>query len=240
MPELQLREMLTALRAECGHSTNVAHGLNDRESMVYLLNRTQLDLWSDYQWPFLAIDRDVQLANGSRYYPYPADLAFEDINQVWLLNGTVICTLDYGISPSQYLDYNSDADARSWPPRRWSHNADTGSFEVWPIPDSSAPQGKLRLRGTKHPAPLVNDSDVATLPWRIIVLTAAAEVLAKEEDPASGVKAKRAAELIRRLKTQQGSHKSGVTSYGQAMGHHAPRVGLDHIPSGYGQGPRRS
>jgi hypothetical protein len=58
---MQLREMLTALRAECGLSTNVAHGLNDRESMVYLLDRTQLDLWEAWDWPFLTVDRDIAL-----------------------------------------------------------------------------------------------------------------------------------------------------------------------------------
>jgi hypothetical protein len=236
----QLREMLTALRAECGHSTNVAHGLNDREAMVYLLDRTQLDLWESYQWPMLLADRDVALAPAQRYYSYPSDLRFEDIDHLWLLNQTQIYPLDYGITPEQFLDYDSDANAQSWPPRRWMHHGDNNTLEIWPIPDATAPQGRLRLRGTRMPVPLINDSDVATLPWRIIVLTAASEVLAREKDPAAEVKGKRASELIRRLRVRQSSHKSGVTHYGQPVGRNLPRVGLDYIPTNYGQGPRRS
>ena len=51
--------MLTDLRAEIGHSTNVAHGINDRETLIYYLNRTQIQLYQDYDWPQLIIDRDI-------------------------------------------------------------------------------------------------------------------------------------------------------------------------------------
>ena len=78
----QLREMLTDLRAEIGHSTNVAHGVNDRETLLYYLNRTQIQLYQDYDWPQLMITREIALADGQRYYPYPIDLAFDDISQV--------------------------------------------------------------------------------------------------------------------------------------------------------------
>src|SRR5215831_8593918 len=81
----QLRDLLTDLRAEVGHSTNVAHGINDRDTLIYYLNKTQLQLYEDYDWPQLIIDRDIQLADGQRYYTYPGDLAFEDIERGWLL-----------------------------------------------------------------------------------------------------------------------------------------------------------
>jgi hypothetical protein len=96
----------------------------------------------------------------------------------------------------------------------------------------------LNLRGTKSATRLINDADESTLPWRIIVLTAAAEVLAKQQDPAAQTKATRAAELIRRLKARTSSHKSGITPLG-GQPSRMPRVGLDFIPTGYGQGPRR-
>lgn len=237
----QLREMLTALRAECGHSTNAAHGLNAREALVYLLDRTQLDLWESYDWPMLQVDRNVPLVQGQRFYDYPPDLRFEDVAQVWFTLGLDVCTLGYDITPMQLALYNSTAGVQSWPPRRWRHNSDDNTFEIWPVPDASAAAQAtlLTMRGTRQPTPLVDDGDEATLPWRIIVLTAAAEVLAKEEDPSSETKAKRAAELIRRLRVRVSSHKGGVTSYG-ATPTAQPRVGLDFIPLGYGSGPRRS
>lgn len=232
---MQLREMLTALRAECGLSTNVAHGLNDRESMVYLLDRTQLDLWESYDWPFLVVDRDVPLGAGVPEYAYPADLSFETISDAWIVGLNQLYRLHYGIQPIDQVMVSLP----SWPPQHWRHSPDTGQIMLWPIPDQSATGCTLRLRGTKVATRLINDSDVATLPGRIIVLTAAAEVLAKQEDPSAQTKATRAAELIRRLKARTVAHKSRFTPLGGDHGARAPRVGLDYVPSGYGSGPRR-
>src|ERR1700751_5618497 len=97
MPAKQLRDMLTDLRAEIGHSTNVAHGINDRDPLLYYLNRVQTQLVIDYDWPQLIIDRDVKCQDGQRYYPYPADLAFEDVTNIWVMINTVYNELGYGI-----------------------------------------------------------------------------------------------------------------------------------------------
>lgn len=238
----QLRELLTAVRAECGLSTSAAHGLSDRETLVYLINRTQLDLWESFDWPFLMVNRDIVLGAGTRYYPFPARMAFEDVEQVYVMeqNAGIVRRLSYGIEPDLWTAYNSDTGARSWPPQRWQVDPDTGTIELWPVPDASATGAVLRLRGTLAPVDMVNDSDTVTLPWRIVVLTCAAEVLAKQEDPASQTKSQRAAELIRRLKVRTSAHKSSTTM-GTGSGHaRVPVAGRDYIPSGYGQGPRRS
>jgi hypothetical protein len=234
---MQLREMLSALRSECGLSTNVAHGLNDRASLVYLLDRVQLDLWEDYDWPFLQIDRLVPLASGQQFYAYPADINFEGLNDVVALGNNQLYRLHYGIGPEQRIVLPNDQP--SWPPARWRHDPDTFQMEIWPVPDASAAGVVLNLHGTKSATRLVNDADEATLPWRIVVLTAAAELLAKQEDPSAQSKAARAAELIRRLKARTSSHKSGITPMG-GQPSRMPRVGLDFIPTGYGQGPRRT
>lgn len=232
---MQLREMLTALRSECGLSTNVAHGLNDRDSMIYLLDRTQLDLWENWDWPFLTIDRDIALGVGVASYAYPADLNFEGITDAWIVGPNQLYRLSYGINPADTVSVSLP----SWPPRHWRHDVDNNAILLWPTPDQSASGNTLRLRGTKSVSRLINDSDESTLPWRIIVLSAAAEVLAKEQDPSAQTKATRAAELIRRLKARTVSHKGGITPLGGTPGR-MPRVGFDYIPSGYGQGPRRT
>src|SRR5262245_8252133 len=176
----QLRDMLRDLRAEIGHSTNVAHGINDRETLLYYLNRTQLDLYRNYDWPQLIIFRDVDLMDGQRYYVYPDDLAFDDITDIWVMINTVYNRLDYGITPYDMTLWNSDNGFKSWPTQKWMHNPDGtvgGKFELWPVPDANAQAASavVRLKGTQTVKPLINDSDLSTLPDNLIVLFSAAE-----------------------------------------------------------------
>jgi len=243
--KLQLRDMLTDLRAEIGHSTNVAHGINDRETLLYYLNRTQLDLYRDYDWPDLIVDRDVNLADGQRYYAYPADLAFDDINKIWVLINTVYAELAYGIGPAQFLLWNSDNGFKSWPTRRWMHHTDDNTFEVWPVPDASAmaANAKLRLRGTKTVKKMINDSDLSTLPPNLIVLFSAVELLQRDNAKDAGLKLQKAQEAMRRHRVRRFSHKRPSIAIGggggdaQSQGVGYGTLGLDYIPPGYGSGP---
>ena len=207
----QLRDMLTDLRAELGHSTNVAHGINDRDTLIYYLDRTQQDLYRDYDWPQLIIDRDTDMVQGQRYYQYPVDLTFEDVSKLWLISDSNmwISNVTYGIGPREMRLYDSEAGAQSWPPRRWQHNADSGMFEIWPIPDATTTNhdGRLRMRGTKTVKKMVNDSDEATLPDHLIVLFCAAEILARDEAKDAQLKMTKANEVMRRHRVRQFSHK---------------------------------
>ena len=36
-----LGELLSELKAECGYSQNAAHGINNRDSLIQILKRTQ-------------------------------------------------------------------------------------------------------------------------------------------------------------------------------------------------------
>jgi hypothetical protein len=239
----QLREMLTDLRAEIGHSTNVAHGINDRETLLYYLNRTQIQLYQDYDWPQLMITRKITLANGQRYYPYPADLAFDDITDIWAAqtNSSYFNYLTYGIGPEEISVSNSDAGAKAWPTAKWQHTAETNTIEVWPIPDSTPSIG-LGLRGTKTIVTMVNDADLATLPDNLIVLFSAVEILQRDSANDAAIKLQRANEAMRRHRVRQASHKR---PYAMAIGSgggdaqssgYAPAIGLDYIPVGYGSG----
>jgi hypothetical protein len=244
----QLRDMLTDLRAELGHSTNVAHGINDRDTLIYYLDRTQQDLYRDYDWPQLIVDRDTDMVQGQRYYQYPADLTFEDVSKLWLISDSNmwISNVTYGIGPREMRLYDSEAGDQSWPPRRWQHNADSGMFEVWPIPDATTTDhaGRLRMRGTKTVTKLVNDSDQATLPDHLIVLFCAAEILARDEAKDAQLKMTKANEVMRRHRVRQFSHKREPFVMGGGGGDaRAPMgefdtgvVGLDYIPPGYGSG----
>jgi hypothetical protein len=241
-----LSDMLTDLRAEVGHSTNVAHGINDRDTLLYYLNRTQIQLYQDYDWPQLIIDRDIKLADGQRYYPYPVDLLFDDITHIWVLIETVYNELAYGIGPSDMVLWNSDEGFTSWPTRKWMHAADTNMIELWPIPDANGddPHAIIRLRGTKTVTKMIEDSDEATLPDNLIVLFSAVEILQRDNAKDAALKLNKANEAMRRHRVRQFSHKhnraiaiGGGGGDAQSRPGSQPVLGLDYIPPGYGSGP---
>ena len=244
----QLRDMLTDLRAEIGHSLNVAHGINDRETLLYYLNRTQLDLYRNYNWPQLIVDRDVKVADGQRYYNYPADLAFDDVTNIWVLVNTVYNELAYGIGPYDMTLWNSDTGFKSWPTQKWMHHPDDNRFELWPVPDASAAAQNaiVRLRGTKTVFKMVNDSDESTLPDNLIVLFSAAEILQRDGAKDATMKVQRANEAMRRHRVRQFTHKhvrpiviGGGGGDAQSRPGSQPVLGLDYLPPGYGSGPPR-
>jgi len=245
----QLRDMLTDLRAEVGHSTNVAHGINDRDTLLYYLNRVQQQLYVDYDWPQLIIDRDIRVADGQRFYPYPTDLAFEDITNIWVLINTVYNELGYGIGPYEMIVWNSDLGFKSWPAQKWMHHPDDNTFELWPIPDANAASANalVRLRGTKTVKKMINDSDESTLPDNLIVLFSAVEILQRDGAKDAPVKLQKANEAMRRHRVRQFSHKKnrpivigGGGGDAQSRPGSQPVLGLDYIPAGYGSGPNRT
>lgn len=244
----QLRELLTDLRAELGHSTNVAFGINDRDTLLYYINRTQQDLYRDFDWPQLIVDRDVKLADGQRYYPYPTDLAFDDVTHIWVLINTVYNELGYGIGPYEMVLWNSDNGFKSWPTQKWMHHADDNTFELWPVPDSTAVDANaiVRLRGTKTVPWMINDSDLCVLPEHLITVYAAVEILMRDNAKDAEAKQMRAQELMRRHRVRQGTHKRvrpiAIGAGGgdaQSRPGAQPVLGLDYVPPGYGSGPVR-
>jgi hypothetical protein len=241
--------MLTDLRAEVGHSTNVAHGINDRDTLLYYLNRVQQQLYVDYDWPQLITDRDIKVVDGGRYYAYPTDLAFEDITNIWVLINTVYNELGYGIGPYEMIVWNSDQGFKSWPTQKWMHNADSNTFELWPVPDANAASANalVRLRGTKTVTKMINDSDESTLPDNLIVLFSAVEILQRDGAKDAPVKLQKANEAMRRHRVRQFSHKKnrpivigGGGGDAQSRPGSQPVLGLDYIPAGYGSGPNRT
>ena len=242
----QLADMITDLRAEIGHSTNAAFGVNDRDTLIYYLNRTQVQLYQDYDWPQLIVDRDVTLMDGQRYYPYPVDLAFDDIIHIWVLINTLYNELEYGITPYDMVLWNSDAGFKAWPTRKWMHNPDQSMFELWPVPDASAASNNaiVRLRGTKTVTKMVEDSDECVLPDNLIVLYSAVEILQRDSAKDASLKLNKATEAMRRHRVRQFSHKKvraivigGGGGDAQSRPGHHPVLGLDYIPPGYGSGP---
>lgn len=204
-----LSQMRDQLRAEIGASVNPAMGTNAVHGMNLLLSRTQERLWSDYDWPFMIVDRDVQLNAGQRIYSFPADLDFNRIIRTDVKYSATWRPLDYGIGVEQYNFMDSDLDQRQDPALRWQHDGNV-QFEVWPIPASG--DMTLRFNGVKNLKPLVADTDVCDLDDKLIILFAAAEMLAHNKAADAGSKASLATAHYNRLRGN--SMKSGMFTYG--------------------------
>lgn len=207
-----LEALVEDLRLETGRSANVNFGQDEYASLVRLLQRTQGNLYWDYEWPFLKVRRDVDLEAGSRYYDFPSDMNFERIFKVRTKIGNVWEPLDKGISMDDYAIRDSDNDARQDPAIKWDI-IDAGSgeqMEIWPIPASD--DLVVRIDGFKKIGALVSDNDVCTLEPDLIVLFAAAKMLAREKSADAPEALAAANKLYNNLK--RGSNRSGATPLG--------------------------
>jgi hypothetical protein len=240
----QLGTLVTNLRMEIGHSTNAATGINLRDQLVYIINRTEEELALEFSWPQLRVDRDVLISLGARYYAYPSDLPFEMIERAWLIYNTLYAEIEYGIGPEQFALFNSNVGFTSWPVQRWMHNYDTNTYELWPVPNqapAATPTSQaalIRFRGTRMPTPMVNDSDNCTLDATAILLFAAAEYLARAKAEEASSRLDKAKNYLRQARARQSSNKQRPFVMGGGHGaNFGPRIGLDYIPQGYGKGP---
>jgi hypothetical protein len=227
-----LSRLVKDLRAECGHSLAVAQGQASEETLRYLLNRTQEELYVGYEWPFLKTHRTIIPQAGERYYDYPADIPFDRVTHIWChtQNSADWRPLEKGINPGLFTSSDSDQGATSWPVQRWDHDADRQQIELWPIPSQST--GELYVYGMKPLDPLVDNEDVCTLDGTLIVLFTAVEVVGRTAPQEADLKNQKAQRHLQRVLGSQGSRKRAWTSL-SGSGRAAPVIGLDYIPSGY-------
>jgi hypothetical protein len=225
-----LGELLGDLKAECGYSQNAAHGINNRESLVQVLKRTQRRLWSDWDWMHMRVSRDMQVNAGQRYYNCPTDLPYERVDVVEVKFGGQWMPLIFGINERQYSIYDPRTDERSWPVQRWDvaeDPADTagtpdnrGMIEIWPLPSDSgtAPpvppatdndlEGWLRLTGVRSLRPFNVDADRCDLDGDLIVLFAAAEILSRDRKDDAQAKLQAANKLYMMLRGNQEKNRT--------------------------------
>ena len=212
-----LGEMILMLREECGHATSAALGQNTLPRMKRVLQRTQEFLWGDYTWPHLRVYREESILAGQRYYSFPADLAFDRVENVHVRYDDCWRPVCYGIELEHYNAQDPELDDRDDPVLRWqAHEGD--QYEVWPLPASNGL--RLRFEGIKKLAPFVADADRADLDDNLIVMFAAAEILAKQKGADGQAKAQVAGKLYSQLKGQQSKNRMFTMGGGRdpAMG----------------------
>src|SRR5262245_44885295 len=135
----QLQVMVKNLRAECGHALSVAQGVNQIDTLKYLLARTQEELWVAFVWPDLTLRVETAMVAGQYLYPYPATMDFDQIREVWGLSppggNSSWHVVDYGIGEDKILAGGANA-SRSDPVVLWGVESGT-QFRVYPTPDSN-------------------------------------------------------------------------------------------------------
>jgi len=183
-----LASLVTNLREELRLNVSTSVGQNARSSMIALIQRVQETLYDEHDWPFLKAFFYKNLAAGVYLYDFPTGINDDAIEGVWVLDGTSRLKIEQGITPEHYSAYDSIADVRLAPVRRWDRRQN-GQFEVWPNPVSNVTNGMI-FYGKAKLAAFVADADLATLDDRLIVLHAKAERL---EGKKGGVKAEQAA-----------------------------------------------
>jgi len=194
-----LSQLRDQLRAEIGASSNVAMGVNTVPQMNHMLNRVQERLWTDYDWPFLWTETDVQSVDAVRYYAVPSTVNPDRITKIMVQWNDFWYACESGISAAHYNIVNSDIGQKEDNVRRWRLSDNGHQFEVWPIPESD--QQKFRLFAYMNCPKMISDSDRALLDDTLIVLFTAAEMLAALKDDASQLKYDQAKLHFLRLKS---------------------------------------
>ena len=183
----QLGQLLNMLRAEARLSTNPAHNSQVRDSHVALLQRVQEQIWGDFDWPHLRVERQYPAQAGQRYYDWGDDFDIDRIQKVEVKSDGVWVSLIEGISAEHYADVDSDLGSRSWPPNRWRISEDE-QIEIWPISDldgtAETREAYFKVTGIRRLNPLVDERDRADLDDQMLVLFAAAELLGPKDGQA--------------------------------------------------------
>lgn len=228
-----LTELIQMFRAEAGHSTSVAAGIDNEAAIIQKLRRSQQMLYDEYDWPFLREEWKIVLQAGERYYDLPTAITYpgqgalntERIEEAWIDYSGRPITIERGIGQPQYAQYNSDEGTRAGPARRWDikrPDASKEQIEMWPIPVDNT--NKFWLRGIRALRPLVAAGDVCDIDDLAIVLTAVAEILARQKAAdAPKVEAAAAARLKQMKARVQGASRMITMSGSSASGYNKNR-----------------
>jgi len=222
----QLLELRKMLRAEAGHSVLVSAGVDNVPALDQKLRRAQQMLYDDYDWPFMEVKPTLDLAAGQRYYDLPADMPLESLQKVELWYNDQPRDVTRGIGAQEYRQYDSSLDERSSPVRNWdivstgdasSTTARLEQLEAWPIPDVNGMY--LKFYGKRPLRPLIANDDVCDIDDLCIVLVAAADLLASQEDPS----AKRVEAAANKRIAQMKARTKGGTKLASLGTTHPPR-----------------
>ena len=227
-----LGNLVTAVRAECGHALTATQGINALESIKYLIQRTQYELWTSFQWPQLIVRRDMHTIPTQMAYNYPAAIDFDQVREVWSFPAGVIegYKVEFGV-PEACITIDNANTREAENPIYWDVYDDQ-RFRIWPTPTVS---GRLKIKGMRYLDPLVDDTDYCTLDPTLIVLRVAEELLTRAKSADAQSKGQAFQRHLQKLLGNKVSAKMKVSTFG-AIRHptsHNYRPGIDYIPGRY-------
>ena len=211
-----LAQLVISVRAEAGHSLSAAQGQNTIDVIKALIQRTQVELWTAYQWPTLKVRADQLLTAGQYLYSFPTgfpsgvSMAFEQVREVWTNVGSAIMNpVTYGIDETMIAPGGgstiSGDGVEYW-------GVEGAQFRVWPTPVTS--RGFVRLVGQQALAPFLADADVSTIDATAISLFVAAELLARAKAEDAAMKLTKAQKYTLALMGNSISAKRRVSTLG--------------------------
>lgn len=227
-----LTEMLDMLRGEAMLSTNPNLSNNLTPNLKQILQRTQRQLWLNYDWKFLKKWADKIVSAGQRFYDFPTNLDSARINMVHYRWNNLFIPLEKGIQPEDYNAFDSEAATpiRADPVMRWDYyDVNETQFQIHPIPatDGSATTGYVRFSGILNLNAFVADNDRCTLDADLIVLFAAAEILTPRNPEQAKQKLALANAFLSQLKAQYQSTSQTIRTLGgggRDAGRRLPRM----------------
>lgn len=222
-----LANMVRDLRSEAGHSLAVSQGVNQVETLKYILKRTQVELHVAFVWPTLKIRVNIPALVGQMVYPFDVAMPFEQIKEAWYASGGGTDWSPVGYGLTEDLIKPDGSNTQSGTPVQFYEVDASGGFRVWPTPSQA---GTIRFVGQKPLAPFIADGDMSTLDATLIVLFAAAELLARAKAEDASVKMQKAQRHLTKLLAGQISVKNKVSTMGAYAGRSTPTPGIDYIP----------
>lgn len=213
----QLLQLVQDLRDEVGRANSVAVGVDDLSGLKTKLRRMQAFFYDEHDWPFLRQIFPLKpLQAGEKFYDFPTGLNLEGVERVDLWYGNLPQPLTRGISTQEYAIYNSNNGVTQEPAMRWDVRW-TGTkeqFEIWPIPSSNTQS--VQFTGKRNLRPLIQDSDVADLDDKMLILAVAAEILEKQGEESSSTVSALAKARFNRMKGR-GQGASPTRRMGQGV-----------------------
>ncbi len=211
-----LESILNLMRAEARLSLSPANNTQVRDSHIILLQREQVRLWEDFNWPHLRKHYLLPLQAGQYLYSPPggtfdanADtytVNIDRVERVSVRDGGAWVPLTPEITEANYAAHETALDERSSPARAWQATSND-EIEIWPIPDTNADadtlEGYARITGIRDLQPFAAAGDRADLDDRLIALYVAAGLLAASGAKDAQLKLEAANKLYTKLKGKQ-------------------------------------
>ena len=158
MRNSSLGRVRSLVKAETGKSLDVQATGQDAE-INQLIENTQLQLATSYDFPFLKARWDSVINPGTRFQTFPnilspqggspvasVAISFERPPKLEVKWNNIWQEVVYGIEETEEFNYlDSDRNAVLDPIQRWQFSDET-QFEVWPLPASVA---QIRFKGQR-------------------------------------------------------------------------------------------